>query len=167
ARRRYRLPAAVRDLLAEQGPPAGDTVRRHAVHYAGEARRWAVQRSGYEGRTAVAARRLDEHNVAAALDAALALDGDLAAAVAVAIADQRGTDADAERLAREALDAARELGVEVVEVYASALLGHALIERDPGAALGWLVPAAARLLQQGVPLDAADVLLAVAAARGR
>src|SRR5207248_4295018 len=83
------------------------------------------------------------------------------------IAYQRGADADAERLAREALDAAREVGVEVVEVYATAALGHALIEREPRTALGLLATAAARLLAEGVPLDAADVLLAVAAAQAR
>ncbi len=321
---RYRLPAAVRDVLSEQGPPAEDTVRRHAVHYASEARRWGEQRSGYEGRKAVEARRLDQHNVAAALDLTLDGDGDLAAAVSLAIGDQffapsrlgwfgprlaalvargagtgddrhriramhgyvcylrgdlatakellagtldalapddewalrartalatasadegdpaavdlvalavaaagtvgrpdvltrtldagavvavlvgdldraeewtldkleiersrrddtgrcfsverlawiaylRGADLEAERLAREALDAARELGVELVEVYATSMLGHALLERDPQTALDWLVEAAVRLLEEGVPLDAADVLVAVAAACG-
>jgi DNA-binding SARP family transcriptional activator/predicted ATPase len=321
---RYRLPAAVRDVLAEQGPPAEDVVRRHAAHYASEARRWGEQRSGYEGRKAVEARRLDQHNVANALDSALDRDGDLAAAVALAIGDQffapsrlgwfaprlaalvardagtgedrhriramhgyvcylrgdlavakellsstldelapadewalrartalatasadegdpaavgmvalavtaagtlgrpdvltrtldaaavvavlvgdldqaeewtldkleiersrrddtgrcfsverlawiayqRGADAEAERLAREALDAARELGVELVEVYATSMLGHALLERDPQTSLGWLVDASVRLLEEDVPLDAADVLVAVAAACG-
>lgn len=81
---RYRLPAPVRDLILDQGRPSDATIRAHAVHYAGEASRWRHQRSGHEGAQAAESQRLDEANVSAAVENALALDDELAAAVMLA-----------------------------------------------------------------------------------
>lgn len=322
---RYRIPSAVRDLVLDGREVDTDTRRAHAIHFAGEARRWRAQRHGYEARKAAAALAADEANVSVALMAALELDDDLAATVGVAIGSlfytparlpwlderlaelvSRGAgndqdrprlrvmwghtrylrghedqaaqlfrsavdeleltddlairartvlaqiaadhgdmdaidlicdavsagersgrpelltqaldaailiaimlgeltrarawaadklelevarrddfgrafttlrlawiaylshdDSEAERMAGEAIDLARQVGAQIVDTYATAILGQSLIDRDPAASLTPLVSSALTLIDEGVPLDVADAVLAVAASCAR
>ena len=83
---RYRLPAPVRSLVLDGNASSEATRRAHAVYFAGEASRWRQQRGGHESVQAAESQRLDEGNVSAAVENALALDDDLAAAVMLATA---------------------------------------------------------------------------------
>lgn len=81
---RYRIPAAVADLVAVDREVRTATVRTHAAHFAGEALRWRMQRGGFEAVQAAQAIALDAANVEAAMQNALRIDDDLAAAVTLA-----------------------------------------------------------------------------------
>lgn len=81
---RYRIPAAVADLVTDGREIRTATVRAHAAHFAGEAQRWRMQRGGFEAVQAAQAIALDAANVEAAMQNALGVNDDLAAAVTLA-----------------------------------------------------------------------------------
>jgi DNA-binding SARP family transcriptional activator/predicted ATPase len=79
------------------------------------------------------------------------------------IAYLSGEDGEARRLSTEAGELARELGNETVQMYAQGILGQALLDQDLDAAGFPLIEAAKRLVDEGVPLDTADAVVATAA----
>ncbi|MGI8415930.1 MAG: hypothetical protein ACR2P2_06900 [Nakamurella sp.] len=81
---RYRIPAAVADRVAVDREVRTATARAHAAHFAGQALRWRMQRGGFEAVQAAQAIALDAANVEAAMQNALRIDDDLAAAVTLA-----------------------------------------------------------------------------------
>lgn len=93
SRFRYRMPAAVADLVRTQGELREATVRAHAAFFAGECRRWRQLRSGARAQLAGESLRDDGPNARAALQSALRLDDELAAAVAVSIGSEFHTPA--------------------------------------------------------------------------